>query len=197
MDIGSDVLERSVLHPGKTFIKAGEECGRAYVVQKGMIRAFTLDGEEGEEQNKIEVATYGPGSIIGEIGLVLDEVMSLSFEAVETTTVVTITRQDFEKKLQKSDPTVKTILSHLMNKLKGQDTEAAEKAQKRAQIDDQAYDMVRALTVGLDPEKQREYEDAILPHMNGVIRVIKELKAKERHEKQALEASKIVAKAET
>ena len=196
MDIGSDVLERSVLHPGKTFIKAGEECGRAYVVQKGMIRAFTTQGE-GDSEQKVEVALYGPGSIIGEIGLVLDEKMSLNFEAVETTTVVTITRQDFEKKLQKSDPTVKTILSHLMNKLLAQETEAASKAKKKAKIDDQAYDLVHVLTVGLDPEKKRQYEDAILPHMNQVITVIKELKAKERHEKQATETSKTVAKAGT
>lgn len=202
MGKNTNILERKVFHKGEIFIKAGRENNRAYVIQKGLVRSFVTEEEETEpeenpengerpendkaekEKRIIEVAQYGPGTIIGEICLMLDQPINMSFEALSDTTVVTITRQDFEKKLHRTDKTIMRILDHAMNKLNAQDEEAIRKARKKAEIDEQAYQIVRAMTNQLPPAKQRIYENALLPHLNSLIKAIKELKDKDRHEKQ-------------
>ncbi len=176
---GADVLERKVIHAGKVFIKAGEENNRAYVIQQGKVSAFIV--KEGE---KIEVAEYGPGTIIGEVCLVLDDPIKMSFEAIVSTTVVTITRQDFEKKMNRVDKTVKTIFNQVISKLFERDSVLIGQAGEDAKIDDDAVQLVQALISNLPPDKKFQYEKAILPHLNGLIKEIKGLKKTKRHQDQ-------------
>ena len=171
MNKGEDVLERKVIHAGKIFIKAGEEHARAYLVQNGLIQSFVMDGNE-----KIIVAEYAAGRIIGESCLMVDEPMTMSYEAVEDTTVVTITRQEFQKKISKVDKEISTILDYVMNKLNYQDLTAIDKAKKRAEIDSDAFKMTAALIAGMEDHKKFQYERAILPHVNQIVKAIKELK---------------------
>ena len=180
MPSGADVLERKVIHAGDVFIKAGEENIRAYVVQKGMARAFIFDGED-----KVEVSRCPPGTIIGETCLMLDDPIALNYEAMMDTTVVTITRQDFEKKLMRVDGSVKTILNCVMSKLSGQDGRAIDEAKERARIDNDAYALMQGFVAGVSLDKKNMYEKALLPHVNGLIKEIKKLKSKDRHEVQA------------
>lgn len=168
---GEDVLERSVIREGKVFIKIGEESIRAYVIQNGLIRAFIMDGEE-----KITVATFGPGTIIGEMGLVVDMPMGMNYEAVETTTVVTVTRQDFQKRLARADKTIKTVLDYAMKKIEDYEKLEVAKALKRSEVDDMALKLVQSLVTGMPEDKKKEYERAILPHINGLMKEIKTLK---------------------
>lgn len=177
MSKGPPVLERKVIHTGNVFIKAGEENSRAYMIQTGKVRAFFLRGEQ-----KIEVAQYGPGTIIGEVCLVMDDPIKVSYEAMVDTTVAMITRQDFEKKMQRVDKTVVTILNELVKKLVAQDNEDVNKALSNAEIDSDAHKFVQALVTGLSPGKKATYETTLLPHMNRLIRAIKELKQMEAGE---------------
>lgn len=180
MSKGADVLERKVIHAGKVFIKAGEENNRAYVIQSGRVIAYVeRDGE------RIEVAQHGPGTIIGEVCLALDDPIQMSFEAMVDTTVVTITRQDFERKLNRVDNTIKKIFSQVIKKLHAQDSTAISEAGEKAKLDDDAVKIVQALLANLPPDKKFQYEKAILPHLNGLIKEIKNLKTAKRHVEQA------------
>jgi CRP-like cAMP-binding protein len=173
MSKGPDVLERSAIPAGKVFIKAGEECERAYIVQAGEILAFTtLDSQ------KIEVARFGPGTIVGEMCLMLDEPINLSYEAVVTTTVVTLTRQDFQKRLARIDKTVKTILDHAVKKISDYERIEITKALKQAELDPMAILLVRSLISGVSEEKKPIYELAMLPHLNGLLKELKNIKTK-------------------
>jgi len=175
MTKGPPVLERKVIHTGNVFIKAGEENSRAYMIQSGKVRAFTTQGTD-----KIEIAQYGPGAIIGEVCLVLDEKIHISYEALTDTTVAMITRQDFQKKIQRIDKTVVTILNELVKKLLAQEQAGMDKAIRGSEIDEDAYKFVQALVTGLAPGKKETYETALLPHMNRLLRAIKEIKASEK-----------------
>lgn len=172
---GEDVLERKVIHAGKPFIKAGEEHARAYMIQIGEIIAFVMDGD-----TKVEVMRYGPGRIIGETCLMVDEPMTMNYEAVIDTTVVTITRQDFQKKISRLDKNVATILGHVMNKLNYQDTSAIDKAREKSKIDPDAYKMVALLLNDVPQHKKYNYEKAILPHVNSLIKEIKLIKGADK-----------------
>lgn len=184
-----DVLERKVIHAGKVFIKEGEENNRAYLIQQGKVSAFVIrDGQ------RVEVAEHGPGTIIGEVCLALDNPIKMSFEAVVDTTVVAITRQDFEKKLSKVDKTVRNIFTEVLKKLYAQDDTAIAAAGERARIDDDALKLVQGLLANLPPDKKFLYEKAILPHLNGLIKEIKNLKGVKRRQKQTEAVEEKVAK---
>lgn len=176
----SDVLERKVIHAGKVFIKAGEENSRAYIIQQGRVSAFVMRGDK-----RVEVAQHGPGTIIGEVCLALDDPIQMNFEALVDTTVVTITRQDFEKKLSRADQTIKKLFSQVIKKLHAQDGTAIQDADEKAKIDGDAIKLVQGLIAGLPPDKKFQYEKALLPHLNGLIKEIKNLKKGERHQAQA------------
>lgn len=166
------VFDRSVISEGKVFIKANEESSRAYVIQTGTVRSYTVD-EDGEE---VEIARFGPGTIIGEVCLVMDDPIPVNYEAMESTTVITITRADFEKKFSKTDNVVQTIITHLTEKLVMHDSSALEKAMNKPEIDETAAQLVESLTAKLPEERKKVYTEALLPHVNGLITAIKEMK---------------------
>lgn len=169
-----DVLERKVIPPGKPFIKAGEEHARAYIVQTGEIQSYILKDNE-----KIIVQTYGPGRIIGEICLMSDEPMTMNYEAVESSTVVTLTRAEFQKKISKMDKNVSTILEHVMNKLNMQYAEDIDKAMKGTEMDPATLPLVDNLLKDISPERRYKFEKAITPHVNAMLKEIKTLKAED------------------
>lgn len=173
MNKAADVLERSVIPAGKVFIKAGEENSRAYIIQTGMVFSFTeLDGR------KVEVERYGPGTIIGETCLMIDTPISLSYETIESSTVVTITRQDFQKRLTRIDKTVVKILNHAVEKIENYEKEHIDSAIRRSEIEEEANILVqnilksRQLTVA----DKEHYEKMILPAVNDMIKAIKKFK---------------------
>lgn len=175
MSSNDHILERKVIHAGDVFIKEGQEHARAYLVQTGLVRSFTIDNDQ-----KVIVAEYEPGRIIGETCLMVDEPMNMSYEAVEESVVVTITRQDFQHKIRRIDKDIMKILDHVMIKLNYQDAQALDYAKKNSKIDPAALDMVKALLTGMPEEKKFQYEKAILPHVNAMIKEIKRLKKQDK-----------------
>lgn len=171
MNQSADVLERSVIPAGKIFIAAGQENSRAYVIQKGRVNAFVTKDSE-----KLTVATYGPGTIIGEMCLMMDTPIPLSYEAMETTTVVTVTRQDFQKRLSRADKTIKTILDHAVKKIEKYEKSEINKAYDSAGMDETAKALVNGLLNGMSEDKKLRYESALLPHINGMLKELKNLK---------------------
>lgn len=174
MSTSEQVLERKVIHAGDVFIKEGQEHARAYLIQTGLIRAFIMENDK-----KVIVAEYEPGRIIGETCLMVDEPMNMNFEAVEDSVVVTITRQDFQNKIRRINKDIMKILEHVMNKLNYQEMTAIDDAKRKNKVDPDALKMVAALTTGLPEEKKFQYEQAILPHVNAMIKEIKRLKGSE------------------
>lgn len=180
MGKNNDVLERSVLPAGKTFIKAGEESSRAYVVQAGEVVCFTMKGEE-----RIEIARYGPGTLIGESCLLLDDPIPVSYEAATNTTVVTITRQDFQKRLARVDKSVRNILDRAMQKIQDYERIEMDKALRLYDVDDKALAFVKGLVQTLPDRKQAEYEARLLPHIDGLLKGVKALQDEAKEQKKA------------
>lgn len=185
MNRGADVLERSVVQPGKPFIKAGEENMRAYVIQNGEVCAYVI-----QDNQRIEIARFGPGTIIGEMCLMIDDPININYEAVVTTTVVTVTRQDFQKRLARADKTIKTILDHAIKKIEHYERLEMERAMKKPEtvfapppelpLDATAVALVENLIKDLSDEKKSSYREAMLPHINGLICGIKALKSERK-----------------
>ncbi len=165
------IMERNVLHTGKVFIKEQEEHSRAYIIQSGRVRSFKMQGEQ-----KIPIKEYGPNTIIGEANLLEDKPADKSYEAVRETTVITITRQDFEKRLQKSDTIIQTVFQHMMAKMEILLSEQEAERTRKLDIDENAFLIVREMTKNVSDDQKRRYELALLPHINAIMKSVKSLK---------------------
>lgn len=175
--MSADVLERKALQPGKAFIKQGEENNHAYVIQDGEVVSYKKKGD-----HRIEIAHFGPGTIIGETNLMLDQTATLSYEASGMCTVITISRQDFQKLLARADKSIVTILEHAVNKLRFYENLDIGRAMSELDIDDLALQLVQNLLKDLPLDKKAQYEEAILPHINSLIKSIKEIKMQNKKE---------------
>ncbi len=178
------ILEREVVHAGQTFIRAGENKTDSFIVQEGEVISFIS-----ESGARIEVDRYTAGMIIAESNLLLNEPSPLNYEAAVTTTMVRITRQDFEKKMKKVDFSLYNIVVHLVKKLKDQEARWKEQTVKGKHNDFKALQIVDHLLRDMDNTRKKRYQDVLLPHFNVMVKSLEELKNEERttRQKQALE----------
>ena len=112
------------------------------------------------------------------MSLLVDDLPNISYEAVTTTTVVVITRQDFQKTLSRADKTIKTVLDHVIDKLHTHENEAIAKALHKPEMDEKTTKIIDALLGGLSEDKKAQYQAALSPHINGLITEIKKIKGK-------------------
>lgn len=168
----TSVLDRSVIAAGKVFIRAGEEHSRAYLVQSGTVQSFVE-----ENGRKIVVGEYDSGRIIAETCLMVDEPMSMSYEAVTHVEVITMTRQNFQDKLRMIDKDLQKVIQYTMDKLNYQDISAIDKAKKRNEIEPAAQELVDSMVAQMSDERKFQYEQAMLPHLNSMIKAVKALQS--------------------
>jgi len=91
--IGSDQRD---LGRGDVLFKAGEEADAGYVVQRGSFQVLPGDGGKHE-------ITAGPGTLLGELALVVAMPRPSSAVALEHSSVIRIARSLFQRVLE-SDP---------------------------------------------------------------------------------------------
>ena len=185
-----DILERKVIHAGKKISSNTEDHHYAYIIQKGLVQAYITD-----KNKRIEIATYGPDTIIGETNLMLDDPGQVEYEALEDTTVVVIIRQDFEKSLKKVNKVLLSIIKTMMKKLHQYERQSVAEALEEKQTDDKAREIVDHLLREMGPERREKYETILLPHFNVMCRALEDLKTQERHEKQKKDLEGSVSKA--
>lgn len=99
---------------GKHIIRQGEKATCVYLIQKGEARVYANNGS-GEED--VDIATLGPGEIFGEIGLIGDGAHKANVQAIRDTTVVPVSKDLLDKKLDNSDPLVRRLLEMLVSRI--------------------------------------------------------------------------------
>ena len=178
--MNQDVLERKLFQAGNIFLTTANNMDHsAFMVHSGEVLGF-MHGN-GKE---IEVAQYGPGSLIAETNLLIDEPLTINYKAITDTTVIVLSRHDFEKKLKKVDSTVQNVIRILINKVSQLENKAADIAEKETQFDEQAYSIVSHLLRNMDGERYQKYSEILLPQFNVMCKALEEIKRDERHVRQ-------------
>ncbi len=179
------VLERKVFAAGQILMKEGDEGYHAYMIQSGRVAVYTEKGGQ-----RIDLAELGPNSIVGEVALILDEPRGASVEAIETTNVVVITREEYLRKVERADQTLKSILSLVSQRLimhnethiqdvKGTKPDAPTASKKQDEsIDPDALAIMQGFSRNMKEERKLIMMEEVLPHMNGLIKAIKAMKEK-------------------
>lgn len=96
---------------GMTFIQQGDTGNSAYIIESGKVEIYIE--KSGTPQI---VGTRGPGTLIGEMALIDDDTRTASVRALEDCKLIEITREDFARRLNASDPVMQTVMRVIMTR---------------------------------------------------------------------------------
>src|SRR3989338_4305565 len=107
------VLQRQGVQAGTSLLKEGEEGNMAYVVQSGEVEIFRMaDGKE------VVLGRVGQGGIFGEMALIDSKPRMAAARTSKGSTIIVVTRDMFEQKLNKTDPFIRGLLNILVNNIR-------------------------------------------------------------------------------
>ena len=102
------ILQRQIFGPGDQIFKEGHDGRLAYVVEEGEVEIFKI--VDGHEQ---VLGTVGKDGIFGEMALIDNKPRMAAARASESTTIICVTRQIFDQKLNQADPFIRGLLKIL------------------------------------------------------------------------------------
>lgn len=112
---------RKIVNSGELIIRQGDAGESAYIIEKGRVEILI------EKANGMvhRVGTRGPGTIIGEMALVDNEPRVATVKAMEECSLLEITKADFNRRLQSTDPVIQIISQVILTRYRDMLTRAA------------------------------------------------------------------------
>lgn len=105
---------------GDIILKQGDGGNNAYIIESGLVEILI----EKEDNLVQRLGTRGPGTIIGEMALVDNKPRTATIKAVEDSVLLEITKSDFERRLDNSDPVVQMITKVILARYRDMITRA-------------------------------------------------------------------------
>ena len=156
-----ELYERCSFSAGKAVFREGEKAKCAYLVQTGTVRVFMRSGGR-----KIELARLGPGQIVGEMALLQDGTRNASVEAAEDCTLVLITRQLFQKRMDESDQMIRAILHMLATRIVDSNDTIRQNIHN---IEQALYAKVDRMLENLPEDDQSNFRQEALPQISNLL----------------------------
>ncbi len=155
------VQERRFFIKGAMVFEEGEVGSSAFLIQSGRVSVFTeKDGA------RVDLATLEAGQIFGEMALLLDGKRLASVEALTDCSLIVITRQVLEHKLENSDPTVKAIVNMLSQRVLSSNDVVADKQSDAQDLTSIASVIYQNIFNSLPVSKRRDFQSSVLPKLN-------------------------------
>jgi NTE family protein len=95
-----DRLKLESFAPGDVVFRKGEPSGSMYLVRSGQVDVV-LEGDMTPHADREPLASLGPGSFVGELGLLLDEPRSATLLAVTESELLGLSRSDLDSLLDR------------------------------------------------------------------------------------------------
>jgi len=111
--MADNFLERKTCRAGDTIFREGDSANQAFIVQEGEVAIVK------SVEDKIKVlGTIGKGGIFGEMGLVDDSPRMATARAKTGVTLIIVSRRMFSKKLNKTDPFIRSLLNIFVDNIR-------------------------------------------------------------------------------
>ena len=111
--VASEILQRQTFSVDEVIFRVGDQPRFAYLIQSGVVN-ITIAQNGADEV----VGTLKAGELLGEMALVDQQPRSATAVAKEPTTCIVITPQDFQRRLEKSDAFVRSMVRVLTQRLR-------------------------------------------------------------------------------
>ena len=102
------ILQRQIYDPGDQIFKEGDEGRLAYVVEDGEVEIFIII-----DDHEQVLGTVGKDGIFGEMALIDNQPRMANARTTKSTTIICVTRQMFDEKLNQADPFIRGLLKIL------------------------------------------------------------------------------------
>ncbi len=102
------ILQRQIYDSGDQIFKEGDEGRLAYVVEEGEVEIFIII-----DDHEQVLGTVGKDGIFGEMALIDNQPRMANARATKSTTIICVTRQMFDEKLNQADPFIRGLLKIL------------------------------------------------------------------------------------
>ncbi len=168
------VLERRFYPKGKVIVKEGEEAYVAFIIQSGRVSVYSE-----KEGKRVEFSQLKTGDIFGETSLIMNAPRTASVEALEDCNMIVIRRDDFEKKLIKSDATIKAVIQMLSKRIMNSNAEMVKF--KGVNVDSfisLLNQLFRDLLEAMPEEDKGEFKQNAFPVLGELIQVIEKYRDK-------------------
>ena len=111
--MAGQIYNRQVFERGREIFIAGEVPYCAYLIQSGAVDIVT-----GDRDNPVVLDTLEPGDVLGGMALLDERPRPTTAVAHSMATGILITRSEFDKHLEGSDPFTRWMLSRLAKRLR-------------------------------------------------------------------------------
>ena len=102
------IFQRQVYDSGDQIFKEGDEGRLAYVVEEGEVEIFII-----KDDHEQVLGTVGKDGIFGEMALIDNQPRMANARTTKSTTIICVTRQMFNEKLNQADPFIRGLLKIL------------------------------------------------------------------------------------
>jgi len=165
---GSVILERRFVPKDTLIMQEGEPGSSAYLIQSGSVEVYTES-----DDREIKLAKLELGQIFGEMALVFDEHRTASVRAVEDCNLIVITRQSFQQKLDKTDPTIKAIVQMLTQRIISANNTVVNKKSNAEDLFETTQIIYQNVLSSLPKNRQRTFQSDVLPKLDDFLNAIR------------------------
>ncbi len=167
------ILERRFVPEGAQIVKQGDSGNCAYLIQSGSVLVFS------EHKGKqVELARLGLGEIFGELALIFDEPRTASVRALEDCNLILLTRDTLKQKMERSDPTIKAIMSMLTKRIVSTNNSLVNKKDNIEDMVETTRIIYQNVLSGLPKDKQRTFENTVLPKLDEFLEAVSSFKGR-------------------
>lgn len=110
----NSTLNKQDIKAGDIIMRQGEIGEKAFIIEEGKVEILVEKGPGLIHR----VGTRGPGSLIGEMSIVDDEPRVATIKAMTDCKLLEISRQDFHRRLQNSDPVIQTFMQVILTRFR-------------------------------------------------------------------------------
>jgi len=108
-------MERKTYGPGERIFIEGDPAVCAYLIQEGRVEISMR-----KDDDTVVIGTADKGEMLGEMALIDSRPRGASARCTEETTVLIVPKEEFDRRLENSDPVVKRLLQQLVRRLRDQ-----------------------------------------------------------------------------
>lgn len=155
------VFERRFVPEGALILKQGDAGNCAYLIQSGSVSIFAEN-----KGKQVELSKLGLGEIFGEMALIFDEPRSASAIALEDCNLVVLTRDVLQQKINRSDPTLKSIIKMLTRRIVSKNKDVMDAGDNSIrEMTETARFIYENVLSNLDGAQQKDFQEKVLPKL--------------------------------
>lgn len=114
--MGEQTFEQKEFDVGDYLFREGDAGEEAYLIKSGQVKITKQTGDD----DSTTIVTVGKGNVVGEMALIDGKPRAATAICVEPATVVVMTSETLEKRLERTDPVVMQLLNTFTRRLREQ-----------------------------------------------------------------------------